>query len=823
MVLEDEKSDHLQEQFGPFRPLASRLSVPISISIAVLLVATLCFVMMYGLKRSQKQIEHEAKMIGLAIGYAAETLNNDSALQRMVSSMAAEPGVEEITVVAGSPPCVLASSQMRLIGNTLTELETLQDWSEYTGSHSEAYQASHDRPEMQTVTRSIPVMISRTDKPLEEAAVLVRIQTQTIKNEAVAWAIAIALVLITLPALTLFVAWKALKKNVVGPIYAMADAVREGGEFAHIPIAANDEIGLLANVINRTHREAATSAIELADSREEAENALREIAALRRALDEHMILSIADKSGKIIDANKGFCKIAGYARDEILGEDHRVLNSGYHSKAFWIDVWKTIANGKAWRGEVCNKAKDGSRYWVDSTIVPYLNARGEIERYVSIRFDITAQKKAEEALVAAQEKAESISRSKSDFLANMSHEIRTPMTAIIGFTDLLKLTFEDSGAHDEHSDYVETIQRNGKHLLELINDILDVSKIEAGGISLEQTETNPQQVARDVCELMEVKAEAKGLGLRLKVEDRFPDAVWTDPARLRQILLNLIGNAIKFTDAGMVEVRCGYETPETSTTAGTMWFEVEDTGIGMSAEQQSRLFDAFMQADTSTSRKYGGTGLGLHISKQLIEMMGGEISVKSSAGVGSTFRFTIQTRPITSQEATAARRDVGISAAKSLSDSVESDVLQGVRILLAEDGPDNVRLITHFLSRAGASVETVENGRELLETLTVDGTIFGRIDPAAPYDLVLSDIQMPEIDGYEAATRLRAMGCTLPLIALTANAMSGDDDKCVEAGFDEYVSKPIEWKMLIRLCAQAATGTLRLRPDGTDTDVSEAA
>ncbi|MEM9372325.1 MAG: PAS domain-containing protein, partial [Planctomycetota bacterium] len=424
MALDEELDISLVEEFGPFRPLASRLAVPVGSAVALMAVLTLCLVAFYAVHKSRDRIEHETHMVALSIGYAAETLSSDDDLQRLVSSMAAEPGIEEITIIAGSPPRVLVSSQMRTIGKPFEGVDSLSAW-----DHARAHDmiripgsdASGDRS--WNVARSMSLRMPRDAGPSQDAVVFVTMDGRSIRNEAAAWAIGIAGVLLALPGASLIVAWITLQRRVVRPIYAMADAVREGGEFAHIPVVSNDEIGVLATAINRAHRDAAVSSVELANSREEAERALREIAALRRALDEHLILSIADKSGKIIDANKGFCNIAGYTRDEILGEDHRILNSGYHPKSFWIDVWKTIASGQAWRGEVCNKAKDGSRYWVDSTIVPYLNARGEIERYVSIRFDISAQKKAEEALVAAQERAESISRSKSEFLANMSHEI----------------------------------------------------------------------------------------------------------------------------------------------------------------------------------------------------------------------------------------------------------------------------------------------------------------------------------------------------------------------------------------------------------------
>ncbi len=790
--------DHgtLEDRYGPFRPLASRLAIPVSLTVAAMILLASCFVAMITLKKSLDRIERETEMVAISIGHAAESLASDADLQRLVGLMAAEPGVEQIAVVYGSPPRVLACSHTRLIGNP----------------YDEAAVSESIRSDAWTVTRSAPLKITRADRPLENVEVIVRMDARPVRNEAAAWTFGIAAMLLASPVATLLIAWITLQRRVVRPIEDMVTAVREGGEFAHIPVVSNDEIGVLASTINRSHREAAVSAIELATSREEAEQALREIAALRRALDEHLILSIADRSGKIIDANKGFCMIAGYTRDEILGEDHKMLNSGHHPKSFWIDVWKTIASGQAWRGEVCNRAKDGSLYWVDSTIVPYLNARGEIERYVSIRFDITAQKKAEEALVAAQERAESISRSKSEFLANMSHEIRTPMTAIIGFTDLLKLMIDESPEHERHHEYVETIQRNGKHLLELINDILDVSKIEAGGISLEKTDANPAELLGDTCELMRVKADSKGITIESECAEDVPAWVSTDPGRLRQILLNLIGNAVKFTEHGSVRVRCEYDAPASDGEAGTLRFSVRDSGIGMTREQVSHLFGAFIQADSSTSRKYGGTGLGLHISRRLVQMMGGDISVVSEPGEGSTFAFSVKaavSRPASPGPIPGGAHADGSASLADAFDRRDTPRLRGVRIMLAEDGPDNVRLIRFFLTKAGATVDVVSNGRELVEALSDDGTIDGRFDPATPADLILTDIQMPEMDGYESTTHLREMGCPLPIIALTAHAMCGDEQRCIDAGCDAYASKPLDWPALIGLCADAAAGNLR--------------
>jgi PAS domain S-box-containing protein len=376
--------------------------------------------------------------------------------------------------------------------------------------------------------------------------------------------------------------------------------------------------------------------LQMIEAKSNAEEALREVNALRSALDEHSILSVTDRHGQITDVNTGFTRISGFSREELIGKDHRMLNSGIHPSSFWSDLWSKIGVGKTWRGEVCNRRKDGSLYWVDSTIVPYRNADGDIEKFVSIRFDVTAQKQAEEALVAAQAQAEAANAAKTEFLANMSHEIRTPMTAILGFTDLLATDGHRERAPQRRLEYIETIRRNGEHLLEIINDILDISKIEAGKMNVERVPTAPANLVLEVLSLMDVRAKAKGLLFEAIFENEVPETIETDPVRVRQILVNLVGNALKFTEMGSVVLKI-----RTDLDSQMIHFSVMDTGIGMTPEQIDKLFNAFVQADASTTRKFGGTGLGLRISKRLAQMLGGDISVSSKAGQGSIFTASI--------------------------------------------------------------------------------------------------------------------------------------------------------------------------------------
>jgi signal transduction histidine kinase/DNA-binding NarL/FixJ family response regulator/HPt (histidine-containing phosphotransfer) domain-containing protein len=384
----------------------------------------------------------------------------------------------------------------------------------------------------------------------------------------------------------------------------------------------------------------------------------------------------------------------------------------------------------------------------------------------------------------AKEAAESASVAKSQFLANMSHEIRTPLTAILGFAENL---LDPAASERERRDAVGTILRNGEHLLEILNDILDLSKIEAGKLAIEKIVVSPARLAADVVAIMRVRAEAKGVSLALRYATAIPESIATDPTRLRQILMNLIGNAIKFTERGGVELQIALEE---ATGEPNMRFDVVDTGMGMTADQLARLFEAFSQADASTARRFGGTGLGLAISRRLARFLGGELTVESEAGRGSTFRLTIATGPLAGVPLVASPLD-GDSARQT--DRVDLDSLRlDARILLVEDSPDSQRLIAAFLRKLGAEVDLADSGREAIEkALALQHS-------PAPYDIVLMDIQMAGLDGFDATRILRNEGFNQPVIALTANAMSGDREACLAAGCDDYAVKPIKRGQLVR-------------------------
>ena len=378
--------------------------------------------------------------------------------------------------------------------------------------------------------------------------------------------------------------------------------------------------------------------------------------------------------------------------------------------------------------------------------------------------------------------AQKAAQAKSEFLATMSHEIRTPMTAILGFTDELLADAARGASAPPPQSALLTIKRNGEHLLRLINDILDVAKLESGKLVASIEACSPREIVASVTELLRPSATEKCLRLETDVSSDVPQTVHSDPTRLRQILLNLVGNAIKFTASGEVGIRARF-APAVDGAAAMLVLEISDTGIGLTTEQRSRLFEPFSQADGSMARRFGGTGLGLAISRRYARLLGGDISIESAPSRGSTFRVTIAV-----DGPALADRDGELASARPIA-------LRG-RVLLAEDGQDNRALIVRILERAGLHVEVAANGLEAA-TMAIGALLSG-----TPYDVVLMDMQMPELTGDEAVRALRADGYTGPIVALTAQALAGDREACLAAGCDDYATKPIERAALLGLLAR---------------------
>ncbi|MFO0809132.1 MAG: ATP-binding protein [Gemmataceae bacterium] len=423
------------------------------------------------------------------------------------------------------------------------------------------------------------------------------------------------------------------------------------------------------------------------------------------------------------------------------------------------------------RAELRMKHRDGSWRWHQSTGEALRRPDGSAYRIVGSHIDVTERRQAEELLRTAKEAAEAASRAKGEFLASMSHEIRTPINGILGMTRLAL----DTSLDEEQRDYLQTVMTSGEALLTVINDILDFSKVEAGKLELEAIPFALHETIEGTVKTLAVRAREKGLELRLEFGDNLPRNVVGDPGRLRQILLNLLGNSLKFTECGSVTIRVdrsGTVMPGMGTAVDRVVFTISDTGIGIPSDKLAAIFEPFAQADSSTTRRYGGTGLGLSISRRLVELMGGTIEVESESGVGSVFTFsTVFGRP-------TAKSIVELPAAPT------DGTGRSLSVLLAEDNIVNQRLVVRLLEKRGHRVTVAGNGAAAVEEWR-----------GKDFDIILMDVQMPDVDGFEATASIREQeteGQRIPIVALTAHALKGDRERCLAAGMDGYLTKPIQ-------------------------------
>ena len=659
-------------------------------------------------------------------------------------------------------------------------------------------------------------------------------------------------------------------------------------ELEPVAIRTGDEIGTLARAFNRMIQ-------ELRRQKESARE-------LRLAIDQAPVtVMVTDRNGSIEYVNPNFTKVTGYSAEEALGENPRLVKSGWHPREFYAEMWQTVLSGREWRGEMRNKRKNGDLYWESASISSVKGESGEIRNFVAVKEDITERKRAEEALIRSDERirlllestaeaifgmdllgnctfanhacarllgypgteellgknmhllihhsspdgtpnpvqkcplyrvlrgeqglhnddqlfwradgtsfaveywsypqlqdgelvggvvtffdiserkraeeelrrateaAEAATRAKSEFLANMSHEIRTPMNAALGMLYLLKQT----GLSDQQKEYLEKAQSASDLLLRVINDILDFSKAEAGKMALEQIPFRLDTVLSDLDNVASAILGEKEVEFGADIGEGVPEVLVGDPLRLGQVLLNLTGNAIKFTEKGKVEVQIALLALEEKD--ATLKFSVTDTGIGMNARQQEALFTPFTQADNSTTRRYGGTGLGLAICRELVQLMGGQMWVESEPGRGSSFSFI----------ARFGRQQPGVALppGPATGGGELPQVLSGVHVLLVEDNQINQEVARLILERGGVSVDLAQNGAEALSMLQRPGS----------YHAVLMDVHMPVMNGLEATRRMRQNPALahLPVLAMTAGTLPGERLLCREAGMSDQVDKPI--------------------------------
>ena len=519
---------------------------------------------------------------------------------------------------------------------------------------------------------------------------------------------------------------------------------------------------------------------DLNKSRENLAAVARENEGLLRTVDHLAVVFVAQPDGKLSYVNEQLCKRSGFQRRELLGQNQRMLSANIHSEAFWADMYETLGGGLPWRGELCNITKDGSPYWLDAVIAPFYNTDGQLLKYVCMGVDITATKAAAAELSRAKLAAEAANAAKTEFVTNMSHEIRTPLNAIIGMTYLLERT----ALAEEQKQQVRTIQGAGRCLLDLLTDVLDLAKIEEGSLTLEAMSFEPRALARDLEGMFKPQATAARLELSVQVDSAVPQVVRGDHTRSRQILINLIGNAVKFTEGGNVTLHISCESEPERT---RLRFSVRDTGPGIAPDVQERLFAPFTQADGSSSRRYGGSGLGLSIVKRLAESMGGEVGVKSVLGQGSEFWVVLPfaTGRSSSLQPSAPREEIAMPP--PLSD----DALAGLRLLVTDDSDINRDVAKRILEHVGAQVTTCADGASTLAEL--------RRAPAL-YDAVLMDVQMPQMDGNETTQRIRTelKLKQLVIIGLTAGALRTERQRSLGAGMNDFLTKPIEPAALIR-------------------------
>jgi PAS domain S-box-containing protein len=506
----------------------------------------------------------------------------------------------------------------------------------------------------------------------------------------------------------------------------------------------------------------------------QAEAELRKLSVVIAKTDNAVV--VTDPNGRIEWVNEGFERLSGYQLEEVKGTRGEMLRQG---KKTGLDPGtpffrKMIADKQSVSYESRNYKKDGTEYWIFSTLTPVLNERGEVQSIVVVESDITLKKKAEQEMVQARRIAEESAKAKEQFLANMSHEIRTPMNAIMGIVQLM----QDMELNEKQREYLRTMNFAGENLLYIINDVLDLSKIESGKMPIERIEFNLPELVNQLINQVRYRAKEKKIELKYEIQPGVPPSVIGDPVRLNQVLLNLLSNAIKFTDKGHVSLTI-QKTGQKSKMV-KLRFDVEDTGIGIPKEMRDQVFREFEQAHKGTARKYGGTGLGLAIVKRLVELQKGVVFLKSEAGQGSVFSVVLPFMIGDGTKKKKGRKPAGV---------IESEHIKGKRALLVEDNVLNQMVAQKFLEGFGLNVCLADNGMQAIEILKKEN-----------FDLVLMDIQMPEMDGYAATRFIREkmsdVKKRVPILAMTAHAIHGEEEKCLKAGMNDYISKPLSRDVL---------------------------
>jgi PAS domain S-box-containing protein len=492
--------------------------------------------------------------------------------------------------------------------------------------------------------------------------------------------------------------------------------------------------------------------------------------AILKALNTSTLVSVSDLDGKLLNVNTLFCEATGYAAEELVGQTHTLLSSGTHPKEFWTDLWSTISKGKSWRNEICNKHKNGNLFWVDTSINPIFDMEGNIIQFLSISNLITQRKEFEKQLAHAKDQAEASLRTKRRFLANISHEIRTPLHAILGVSEQIISSLPESGTKEQ----MTLVNDSANVLLNIINDVIDISRMEEGKMKLDRVSFDLKQVIESIFKLLHAYASQKNLGFELNFDPALNQIVSGDPVRLRQVLINIIGNAIKFTEKGNVRLTC--KPVFSNDHKIQVSFLCEDTGVGISEEMKKRLFQDFSQEDESFQRKFGGSGLGLAITNELVKMMEGTIQIDSEKNAGTQVHILL---PFSTQQVSEAPVIEKVT--------IDKEKLKKINVLIAEDNQFNRVLL-----------QVIFNKNQINNDMAVNGVEAYNMCMSNDYDIILMDIQMPEMDGLEAMRKIRTdKSNRIPIIAVTANAIQEELNYYLEEGFNDFITKPFTEEALL--------------------------
>lgn len=488
----------------------------------------------------------------------------------------------------------------------------------------------------------------------------------------------------------------------------------------------------------------------------------------KQAMDSALLVNTFDLDKNITFVNNNYAGLSGFTQHELIGQKYDFLHHQESDIELQNTIFNTIQNKEIWNGLLKYQSRDLQLYDLNATIFPILNANNETTEYMSIFQDITA-------IENSRKKAIELEKAKSLFIANMSHELRTPLNSIIGFSQILQ---RQQTLPEKSRNYIDKINSSGEHLLKLINSILDFSKIEAGQVILEHIKINLYSIINTTLTQLETQAKEKNILLKIEYEKGLTKTFLGDSLRLTQIITNLVSNSIKFTNEGYVKIIVR------KIKTNRIQIEVQDSGIGLNDTDKNKLFEEFSQADNSTTREYGGTGLGLSISKELVQLMDGTIWVESEKGKGSSFIFEIELEEVATQE--DMQQTQTSTHEQNISPKSINDILKKT-ILLVEDNPTNQLLITTLFEDTKIKIDIANNGLEALNMIKSSGT---------SYDLILMDLQMPVMNGFEATIEIRKNDKTIPIIALSANVLKEDIEKTHDVGMNEYLRKPIDTQKL---------------------------